>query len=375
VWCIVSRMKVTLVSHKYAVSIHDPCCYPFSTLYLSAVLKQQGHTVKVLNYNLWDYDLVAEVRGQDAVLFTGYSEFLPYIIRDAAICRGQGVHTVVGGALATFTPERMLNHCDCVVIGEGEDVVAQALTHQSILQGTRPRLDRLPLPDYEGFDIDEYHRRHTRRYMGILTSRGCPYSCRFCAHTCSYQCRSLSNVWQEIDHYQQRYRIDTLILNDNTANPTRDRFMALCKGMHGRGLAWSAAIRADIFDDEMAQAFRNSGGQYFVIGIESFRQEKLDAMNKRVKVEQITRALDTLHRHGIGYHGNVLLGLPGESYEGILTEMNEIPLSYNVFPVMVQPFLGTEYQERSVTVEQAAALNRQCVAYAESKGMSCYPMT
>lgn len=368
-------MHVTLVSHKYAVSISDPCAYSLGFYYISAVLKQQGHTVKVLNYNLWDYDLTAEIRGQDAVLFTGYQEFLPYIIRDAAICRAAGVHTVVGGALATFTPERMATHCDCVVTGEGESVVAQALTHTGILHGTRPRLNDLPFPDYEGFGIDEYHNRHTTRYMGVLTSRGCPYSCRFCAHTCSYQCRSLSSVWQEVDHYQTKYRIESLVVNDNTANVSRGRFMALCRGMHGRGLAWSAAIRADIFDDEMARAFKGSGGQYFVVGVESFKQSKLDAMDKQVTVEQVTGTLDTLHRHKIGYHGNVLLGLPGESYLDIIREVAEIPDGYNVFPVMVQPFLGTEYQSRSVTTEQAQALNELFVAHAESKGMNCYPMT
>jgi len=368
-------MKVTLVSHKYAVSIHDPCCYPLGFMLISAALKQAGHTVKVLNYNLWDYDFAAEIQGQDVVLFTGWSEFLPYIIRDAAICREAGVHTVVGGALAAFTPDQMLPHCDCVVVGEGDVVASQSLTHRGILYGTRPRLDTLPLPDYEGFGIQEYHRRHSHRYMGILTSRGCPYSCRFCAHTCHYQCRSLAAVFQEIDLYQQRYSITSVVFNDNTLNASRGRFMAICQGMRGRGLAWSAAIRADIFDDEMARAFRNSGGQYFVIGVESFRQDKLDEMCKQVTVEQITRALDTLHRHGIPYHGNVLLGLPGESYSDILNELSEIPQGYNVFPVMVQPFLGTAYRERSVTIEQAASLNSTFKQFAENRGMNCYPMS
>lgn len=368
-------MKVTLVSHRYAVSIHDPCCYPLGFMLISAALKQTGHTVKVLNYNLWDYDFAAEIQGQDAVLFTGFSEFLSYIVRDAAVCRAAGIHTVCGGALATFTPDQMLQHVDCVVVGEGDLVVDQALIHRGILYGARPRLDSLPLPDYEGFGIQEYHRRHSHRYMGVLTSRGCPYSCRFCAHTCHYQCRSLASVWQEIDSYQQQYHIESVVFNDNTLNASRGRFMAICKGMQGRGLGWSAAIRADVFDDEMARAFKQSGGRYFVVGVESFRQEKLDEMRKQVTVEQITRTLDTLHRHDIRYHGNVLLGLPSESYTDVLGELAEIPQGYNVFPVMVQPFLGTAYRERSVTTEQAAMLNKAFRQFAESRGMSCYPMS
>jgi anaerobic magnesium-protoporphyrin IX monomethyl ester cyclase len=368
-------MNVVLVCHKYGVSISDPCAYPIGFMMISSVLKQQGHTVKVLNYNLWDYDLLTEITDQDAVLFTGFEEFLPLIIRDAAICRNAGVHTVLGGALATYLPDEMLKHVDAVVVNEGELVIDRALTHYGVLIGLAPDVNRLPLPDYDGFGIEEYHNRHAVRYMGVLTTRGCPYSCRFCAHTCSYQRRNLASVFQEIDYYKQKYGIEAVVFNDNTLNVDKQRFMVICDGMRSRNIRWSAAIRADVFDDEMATAFKNSGGEYFVIGVESFRQDKLDAMNKRVTVGQITRTLDILHSHDIGYHGNVLLGLPGESYDDIQSELTTIPERYNVFPVLVQPFVGTKYQTRDITADQAAQLNHQFLQQAQNRGMNCYPMS
>ena len=96
-------------------------------------------------------------------------------------------------------------------------------------------------------------------------------------------------------------------------------------------------------------------------------------MNKQVTAVQIRSTLDILERHRIGYHGNILLGLDGESYDDIMGELAEMPRQYNVFPVLVQPFIGTQYRHRSITPEQSAFLNGAFTQYAENRGMSCYP--
>ena len=365
-------MKIVMVCHKYGVSIDDPCCYPLGFMYISAVLKQLGHQVKVMNFNLWDYDLSEELKGQDAALFTGFEEFLPAIIRDAAVCREMGVRTIIGGALATFKPQEMLQHVDAVVVGEGETAIIEALHFDGVAQKYKPNLGTLPTPDYDGFGIEEYHRRHTVRYMGVLTSRGCPYSCRFCAQTCSFQFRSLTAVFAEIDTYRAAYGVELIIFNDNTLNLRKDRFLAICAGMKERGLPWSAAIRVDVFDEEMACAAKESGCRYFVVGVESFIDAKLTAMDKRITSAQIKATIDILHKYEIGYHGNVLVGLHGETFDGILEEVAAIPDGYNIFPVLVQPFVGTEYQGRSITDDEARQLSEAFGRFAESAGMTMY---
>ena len=365
-------MNIVLVLHKYSVSIDDPCCYPLGFMYISAVLKQQGHAVSVLNYNLRDYDFVSEVRRADAVLFTGFEEFLSYIKRDALICRNLGIKTILGGALATFKPDEMSQFVDVVVTGEGECVVSKALCSEGIVTGLRPSINDLPFPDYEGFGISEYHKRHTFRYMGVITSRGCPHTCRFCAQTCSYQQRNLSSVFEEIDHYKATYGVTHIVFNDNTLNLNKVRFLAICAGMKLRGLAWGAAIRVDVFDDEMARAAKESGCWYFIVGVESFNDDKLSAMNKRVTADQIRSTLDLLHKYGIEYHGNVLVGLPDESQQDILNELRSLPLQYNIFPVLVQPFVGTQYQNRGINNDEANRLSSFFKEYAESKGKVMY---
>jgi anaerobic magnesium-protoporphyrin IX monomethyl ester cyclase len=367
-------MKVTLVLHKYGVPINDPCCWPLGYMYISSALKAYGHDVKVLNYNLWDYDLEKEIAGQDAVCFTGFEEFKDSIIRDASLCRSKGIHTVLGGALATFTPDIMSNHVDALVIGEGEYAVNDAIKAKGMYYGTVYNLDELPLPDYEGFGIHEYIKRHDTNYIGVLTSRGCPYSCSFCAQTCACQNRSLLNTMAEIEYYQNKYKSEMVIFNDNTLNSSRRRFLLVCGMMRYLGMPWGAAIRADIFDEDMARAAKHSGCQYFVVGVESFNQDKLNAMNKGILVDDIYRTLNLLEKYKINYHGNVLVGFEGESYQDIIDEVDAIPDNFKIFPCMVQPFIGTgEGHTRSITDDQYNSLQALFRGIVENAGKYLYP--
>ena len=236
--------------------------------------------------------------------------------------------------------------------------------------------DQIPWPDYEGFGIDEYHRRHEARYMGVLTSRGCPFNCTFCVQTCRFRQRKLEKVFGEIQYYKSKYKIDTVVFNDNTLNVSKARFMKICWWMKGRGLSWSAAIRCDVFDEEMAKAAKESGCSYFVVGVESFMQSKLDKMNKRIKVKDIYKTLDLLHKYGIKYHGNILLGFEDETYLNIATEVNKVPRKYNVFPTLVQPFVGTNNGAiRLLTDDEVMHLSTSFSDYALSQNMYHYSAT
>jgi len=362
-------MNVVLILPNYNLPVTEPCCYPIGFMMVSAVLKQLGHRVKVLNTNVESHDL-EELHGADAVLFTGFHRFAEFNQAVAGWCRERGIHTVIGGELATFKPLEMLQHFDAVVVGEGELVIEQALTFRGIIQGKKPNLDTLPYPDYEGFGIDRYNELHNTRFMGVLTSRGCPHSCRFCAHTCAFQFRGLESVFAEIDEYRAAYGVALIVFNDNTLNVRKDRFLTICEGMKERGLIWGAAIRADVFDEEMAKAAKDSGCHQLLVGVESFIDAKLEAMNKQITSAQIIAALDLLNKYEIGYYGNVLLGLPGESYDDIIAEVAAIPPGYAIRPILVKPHSGTEYQTRSISDAEAQHLDKLFTehAYAMPKG-------
>lgn len=334
-------MKLAFVVFRYGIPPKgDPCCYPLGAMYISAYAKKLGHIVKVLNFNLHDYDLHKEFRGQDAVLFTGGEEFVPAIAAAASIAKEMGIHTVAGGAAATWMPFKMRDQVDAVVEGEGEGAITDALFGPGIYQARPVPFSLIPRPDYEGFGIQEYLRRNPVRYMGVLASRGCPFQCSFCAHTTVYRARPLPDVFAEIDHYRQAYGATTIIFNDNTLNVSPERFLTICEGMGGRGMAWSGAIRTDRFNEEMAREAKRSGCRYVVVGVESFQQDRLDRMGKGTTVEDNVRTLDLLHKYRIPYHGNLLLGFDWDTLDGIKGELATAPRDYVLYPIAVAPFCG-----------------------------------
>ena len=350
-------MKACFVVYKYSVPLGDACCYPLGFMYVAALYKQKGFEIKVLNYNLWEYDFKEEIKGQDIVAFTGFEEFKDLIIRDALVCKEAGIKTILGGALATFRPDLVVGHVDKLCIGEHSET---------------SKIDVLPLPLYEEFGIEEYHKRHDARYMGILTSFGCPYSCTFCSQVCSYKRRPLQGVLDEVDLYIKKYNTELIVFNDNTININKKYVSDLCNGLTSRNVAWGASIRCDNFDEDLARLFKNSGCSYLVVGIESFNQKKLDYVNKQLKVSDIYKTLDLLYKYKIDYHGNILVGFEYETYDDIAYEVSLIPEGSNIFPMLVQHFIGTQHGKvRRISSTQEEYLNTCFSNYISSTGRYC----
>jgi len=368
-------MKMLLVQHKYSIPLSDPCIFPLGFMQISSQLKMLGHNVKILNYNLWKYDYSQELYNfkPDYVFFSGFEEFNELNIEYATMAKQLGIITVLGGAMATFGSDNMMPFFDIMVLGEGENVLNKISESRGKIQGTKVDLDVLPLVDYNGFGVEEYHKRNGIKHMGVLTSRGCPWSCKFCAQTCHFQFRDLDNVFEEIDLYREKYKIDLLVFCDNTLNVSKNRFRRICKEMGIRRLPWSASIRLDRLDEEMVLDAKRGGCKYFVVGVESFKQKKLDLMNKNIRVDQICKSLDLLEKHKINYHGNVLMGLPGETAQDILEECDSIPSGYNIFPVLVQPFIGTCFKNRSITAQEETLLSAMFSEDIKTRGMVQYP--
>jgi radical SAM superfamily enzyme YgiQ (UPF0313 family) len=365
-----NRLKINVVCFKYGVSLDDPCCYPLGFMYVSAMARKLGHVVTVFNLNLYDFTDEEITTGCDVVLMGGCDEFRANIIRVADVCRGKGIRTVLGGGLATFCTEEMCKYVDSIVVGEGEGALETALAIDGTHHGLVVDIESVT-PDYEGFGIAEYHARHKRRYMGVLASRGCPFRCVFCSHSVKYRERSLDAVFAEVDGYRQKYGIDYLVVNDNTLNVRKDRFLDFCRRIQGRELEWSAAIRTDVFDEEMVRAGKEAGLSYLVVGVESFDQVRLDKMNKRTTVEKTRRTLDLLHKYRIGYHGNILLGFD-QTEDDIIREVESLPMEYNIFPVLMQPFCGVRATP-SITGDRRHVLSSAFREFATDSGMKVYP--
>ncbi len=189
---------------------------PLGLAYLAATVKAQGHAVTLLDMQglLMDSDALVERLKADrpqVVGVTAMTPTLPAALRVARLARSvlPTAHIVFGGVHPTLDPESVLAEpaVDFVVRGEGEEAFARLLEALEgrgrlaavpglcyrgdgglrIADKAPPIADLAALPpaDYDAFPVERYieHNRVLRGIRGIsmIVSRGCPYSCTFCA--------------------------------------------------------------------------------------------------------------------------------------------------------------------------------------------------
>ncbi|MBW2044762.1 MAG: radical SAM protein [Deltaproteobacteria bacterium] len=190
-------------------------------------------------------------------------------------------------------------------------------------------LDCLPFPDYSKFDSFEYLRsawhKGTLPYP-LITSRGCPYDCLYCA-TCltagkKWRARSVENCYQELLMATQKFHIRSFDILDDTFNLDKQRVISFCRVIKNLGLRWSCGngLRADRFDEDIARAMAAAGCQHVSFGVESVAPEVLAAIKKGVDIEQIEKAVETARKY-FAVAGFFIIGLPCSDYEKDLSSL------------------------------------------------------
>jgi radical SAM superfamily enzyme YgiQ (UPF0313 family) len=234
---------------------------------------------------------------------------------------------------------------DAGVLGEGEraicELVELLLEHGSLpaskLSGVRgivyweagdrvltePRevigksgrsLDELPMPDRTMMRV--------RPHSNMLTSRGCPYNCTFCASTRFWpNIRYFSPEYmiEEVKHLRDAYGVRYITFHDDLfiANVKRlEGFheLVLREGLPKQGFRFSCASSATRITDDMARMLKEMNFVSVSMGLESGNQEVLTRLKGRAfKVDINEQAVHTLHRHGIHPHASFIIGEPHET--------------------------------------------------------------
>jgi anaerobic magnesium-protoporphyrin IX monomethyl ester cyclase len=303
-------------------------------------------------------------------------------VRMLAMARARGCTTVVAGSDASDDPELYLQAgADHVVIGEGELTLAELVAACSsggrpapgeidglCFRGgegvvrTRPRrpirdLDALPLPAWDLVDVAAYRRlwrsRHGYHSMNVVTTRGCPYHCNWCAKPIygqRYSVRSPEGVARELRWLKQAYGPDHVSFADDIfgLRPGWIEAFADAVEAHEARLPFKCLSRADLLGEAAVAALARSGCRTVWIGAESGSQRILDAMEKGIRVEQVEAACARLRRAGIEVGFFLQFGYPGETREDIertlelvrRCEPDDIGISVSY------PLPGTRFHER-----------------------------
>lgn len=276
------------------------------------------------------------------------------------------VTTVIGGVHVSALPEHTLREFDAFdvgVVGEGElalHELAEALRSGSALERvsglvlrvggevrrTPPRpkihdLDLLPLPAWDLFPrADEYW---------VMTSRGCPFTCRFCVNPNGRLPRqhSVERVMAEIravlDHRPRKLWFADEIFGIHRAHTERLLDAMIAENVGSR-VSWWAESHVRFVDLDLFRRMKQAGCSECGLGIETGDADSLRQLGKGTNRQLISRAFSAARAAGIDSIGFFVLGHPDETLQSIratiafAVELNpEIP----IFGVMV-PYPGTE---------------------------------
>ena len=370
---------------------------PLGSLYAAAVLRQAGHDVAVFDSMLarsedeWA-QAVARHQPRFAVLYEDSFNYLSKMcllrMREAALrmlrmAKGRGARVIVAGADASDHPQLYLEAgAAFVVTGEGEATLLELLdalrgraktapqamaglafrTADGACHRTVPRPfikdpDALPSPAWDLIDIERYRRvwREGHGYfsMNLVTTRGCPYHCNWCAKPIygqRYVARSPEAVADEIAFLKARFAPDHLNFVDDIFGLTPGWVERFAEVMRSRGLVtpFKCLSRADLLSEPVVRALAAAGCRTLWVGAESGSQRILDAMEKGIRVEQIHAAAHRLRDAGIEVGFFLQFGYPGETREDV---ENTLALVRECRPDDIgisisYPLPGTKFHER-----------------------------
>jgi anaerobic magnesium-protoporphyrin IX monomethyl ester cyclase len=253
------------------------------------------------------------------VSFHSFSVKYAKMIREKFKCQ-----LICGGHHPSVMPDQMLGiGYDQVVIGEGENAIMDILCGNMDMviypEDCRGKyfktINDIPIPDYSGLNFSG------EIGINIISSRGCPYKCSFCASTdfwgSKYYMRNADSVLNEIKTRKSE-GFKSWVFEDDNFTANKKRVFDICAGLDGE-LTWWCQGRAESLNEELCRELYRAGCRKIILGIESFSQATLDRNNKNTTVEKMIRGIEVAEKAGIATFCLFIVGLPGDSE----TDINE----------------------------------------------------
>jgi len=284
------------------------------------------------------------------------------------------VITVVGGIHPTLDPYSVIKHpeIDFVVCGEGEiasvklwqlleeggDIYRKALCVQGVWtkingeinNGDKTELiesiDDIPFPNYEVVLGDP-----STAIAGIMTARGCPFRCTFCASKAIWgrrvRFRSIDSCIEEISHYREKFGLKWFRVNDDSFCLRKERVLEFCDNLVERfSHSWRFAIDAnvDTLDQEIIDKLEWAGCTGISIGLESVVPRIQKLCRKNIDLDRAREIISYINRSKIACGVYFMTGFPHETKEELeenIKFMEETKPQNSVWGI-VTPYPGTE---------------------------------
>ena len=277
--------------------------------------------------NVFQYEL-EKVKTPDLILVTsGMTYWYPGVQFTIEFLRKRfkNVPIILGGIYATLMPEHARNY-------SGADIIVEGLAENKILSIIEDiievKLGKIYFNNLDEIPYPSYQLLREKKYLPILTSRGCPYRCTFCASYLlnkSFYQRKPENVVEELQYYYYQFDTTHFAFYDDALFFNKEEHIKLMlkkvielklpiffhtpNGLHAREI-----------DFELASLLKEAGFKTIRLSLESSKEELLKKVSPKITLEEFENALENLEK--AGYERNeievyLIVGLPGQSKEDI----------------------------------------------------------
>ena len=356
---------------------------PLGLLYISSYLKSKGFAAGVFDATFSQMSDFETVIQQESPAVVGI--YVNMMTKRTALkmiqsCKSHDIPVIIGGPDPPYYAEDYLKHgADIVVRGEGELTLEALLPHiaqhglnhlenipgiaylddDEKLRETDPRpmivdLSSHPWPDREAIDIPRYMQvwqdNHGYSSISVIHARGCPYTCTWCSHSVfgnTHRRRTPEDAAEELLWIKERYNPDKIWYADDVFAINHRWLFAYAEALTERGvrIPFECISRADRLNEKVVQTLADMGCFRLWNGSESGSQRILDAMKRRVDVEDVQAKTHLLQSHGIETGMFIMLGYHGETLQDLEDTVAHLKIcNPDVFLTTVAyPIKGTPY--------------------------------
>lgn len=370
-------MKIVLINppQLYAKTLILGVTPPLGLLYLASSLKQAGHEPVIIDSIVEAVTNIYQISGGIAGRGLSFNDIISRIPDDAGLIGISNLFScvfplvreltmeikkvypaipvVVGGAHPSAAPIETVSEpsIDFVVIGEGDKTIIElvdnikeynaikeidglAYKDEKGIPSLNPKtkfienLDSIPFPARELIPLEKYyktgeaHGSTQDRWTPIVSSRGCPYQCTFCASPRRYRARTAEDVLDEIEECIKKYNITEFHFEDDNFTLSKKRTIEICTGILKRKLKirWQTpnGIRASVTDEEMLDVMKEAGCHHITVAPESGSDRVLnEIIRKQQDMSKVTAVVRYASKIGMKTAAYFLIGLPGETIDDV----------------------------------------------------------
>ena len=357
--------------------------------YIASKAAQVGHNVGLIDaeHNGMGQSELVNIVNALRPRYVGINVLTPTRLQSLAFAENldPDIPLVIGGSHATSLTEKTLRefatvHEKVILIrSEAELAVTAILDGQNIHSipgafwlnskdlkytpglSVPTNLDELPLMNRDFLVNDPSIDHHTGKPESrVLTSRGCPFDCTFCAGARSSLDLKVRNRWainvaEEIKGLVLDNRIQSVRFVDDLFISSKERTKSILealKEVRASNIFWDATGRASIlskFEPVFFDYLKESGANEFAIGIESGSERLRERVNKQVSMWQIEKSITELTKRGIKVKGYFIVGLPTETRDETLATFKlakdlttKYPGLFRASVFIFRPYPGTK---------------------------------